>query len=540
VPYQAVARNAAGNLLQNQAISLRFTIHQTTSGGTTQYQETQSVTTNSLGLFAVNIGSGTPVTGSFSSITWSDAQPKFIQVEIDPTGGSSYTNMGTSQMMSVPYALYAGSANAVTSSGFANPTHNIGLSATNGSATTAMRSDAAPAIDQTMTPTWTGLHTFSGGISETGTASINGSGSAATTIGNASSATSIVGNLAEINGVSYSWTGTQGAANTVLTNNGSGTLTWAAPASSWLQEPKYSGTVPSGAALTYNPTVNPGNIITYSTPGAYSFVVPSGVSYIVIDLAGGQGGESAGCNSIFTSTQNGGARVQSTVNVTPGTTLNLYVGSAGGNATASTAGAGGTNGTSGPAYGTGGAGNAPASVAKGYGGGGGASSEVWVAGTRALVAGGGGGTGWSYNYWAYNSNCVGGFSGGSGGQTGTGGGGVTANAGGGASQSAVGSAGAACNSCYGSDGSGSPLAGSAGGANGAGGAGGYDDYAGDHGGGGGGGGGWFGGGGGSLSGAGGGSSNYASATGFVPATPTYTSNYGAASTPANGYIKIEW
>jgi hypothetical protein len=115
VPYQAVARNSAGNLLVNQAVGLRFTVHQSTSGGTTQYQETQTATTNKLGLFSVNVGSGTVVSGSFSGITWSDGQPKYMQVEIDPTGGTSYTNMGATQMMSVPYALFAGSAASVPS-----------------------------------------------------------------------------------------------------------------------------------------------------------------------------------------------------------------------------------------------------------------------------------------------------------------------------------------------------------------------------------------------------------------------------------------
>ena len=116
IPYQAVARNTSGNLIANHAVSIRFSIHDATSGGTVVYQETQSATTNALGLFIANIGAGTPVAGTFSAINWGSGS-KFIQIEIDLAGGSSYTDMGTSQMMSVPYALYAatsGNADALT------------------------------------------------------------------------------------------------------------------------------------------------------------------------------------------------------------------------------------------------------------------------------------------------------------------------------------------------------------------------------------------------------------------------------------------
>jgi hypothetical protein len=158
IPYQAVARNAAGNLLANQNVSLRFTIHETSGAGTVDYQETQSATTNNLGLFSVNIGNGSVVTGSFAGIPWGNNVAKFTQVEIDPAGGTSYANMGAAQMMSVPYALYAGSASSIP---LANPGGLIGMTVVNGSATTATRSDGTHAIDPAIVPTWTGTHTFS-------------------------------------------------------------------------------------------------------------------------------------------------------------------------------------------------------------------------------------------------------------------------------------------------------------------------------------------------------------------------------------------
>lgn len=103
--YQAVARNSAGNILANQAIGIRITI---TDGnaGPTLYQETHSDTTNQFGLFSLSVGNGTPVAGTFSSIAWSITSP-WLQVEMDPSGGSSYVLMGSSQLLSVPYALYA-------------------------------------------------------------------------------------------------------------------------------------------------------------------------------------------------------------------------------------------------------------------------------------------------------------------------------------------------------------------------------------------------------------------------------------------------
>ena len=109
IPYQAVARDNAGNLIKNQNISLRFSIHDGTASGAVVYSETHSVTTDALGLFAVNIGGGTS-SGTLADVNWGSGA-KFTQVELDVTGGDNYTDMGTTQMMSVPYALYAANAN---------------------------------------------------------------------------------------------------------------------------------------------------------------------------------------------------------------------------------------------------------------------------------------------------------------------------------------------------------------------------------------------------------------------------------------------
>ena len=108
-PYQAVARDLSGNTLNNQSISIRFSIPDGSNVGPIIYSESHLTTTNSLGLFQLNIGQGAVITGNFTSIAWSGGS-KFLQVEYDPAGGNTYTAMGTTQLLSVPYALYANSS----------------------------------------------------------------------------------------------------------------------------------------------------------------------------------------------------------------------------------------------------------------------------------------------------------------------------------------------------------------------------------------------------------------------------------------------
>jgi hypothetical protein len=104
--YQAVVRDAAGVIIANQNVSFRLSIHQTATTGAVVYAETQNMLTNTYGLANMNIGGGTLVSGNFSSIDWG-LGPYFLEVEFDPAGGASFTAMGTSQLLSVPYALYA-------------------------------------------------------------------------------------------------------------------------------------------------------------------------------------------------------------------------------------------------------------------------------------------------------------------------------------------------------------------------------------------------------------------------------------------------
>ncbi len=104
--YQAIARDASGNPISNQTVSLRISILQGSVSGTVVYTENHAALTNNLGLTNINIGLGTPVLGTFSGINWG-AGTFYIKVEMDITGGVSYVDMGTSQLLSVPYAIYA-------------------------------------------------------------------------------------------------------------------------------------------------------------------------------------------------------------------------------------------------------------------------------------------------------------------------------------------------------------------------------------------------------------------------------------------------
>ena len=110
IPYQAVTRNAQGQPLASRSVKVLFSVLDSTATGTAVYVETHPTSTTALGLFAVNVGMGTPTTGNFSNINWG-FNSKFLKVELDTTAsGNNYIDLGTQQMMSVPYALYAGSA----------------------------------------------------------------------------------------------------------------------------------------------------------------------------------------------------------------------------------------------------------------------------------------------------------------------------------------------------------------------------------------------------------------------------------------------
>lgn len=117
--YQTVVRNAQGEPLANQNVSLRLGILE---NGNEVYEETHSVTTSDYGLVNVNLGEG-QTSDDFSSISWTSSSYE-VEVEIDQNGGTSYVLMGTSSLLSVPFALRAETANNVNDAD-ADPSNEI-------------------------------------------------------------------------------------------------------------------------------------------------------------------------------------------------------------------------------------------------------------------------------------------------------------------------------------------------------------------------------------------------------------------------------
>ena len=111
--YQTAILNVNNEPLLNTTVSFRISILKDTSSGTSVYQETHSATTNSKGLAGFKIGNGAVVSGTFSTIEWSDAI-YFLKVEADVAGATSYQDFGTTQLVSVPYALHAKTADRLT------------------------------------------------------------------------------------------------------------------------------------------------------------------------------------------------------------------------------------------------------------------------------------------------------------------------------------------------------------------------------------------------------------------------------------------
>jgi len=114
--YQAVIRDASNKLVTSHIVGMRISILRDSASGTVVYTETQTPTTNTNGLASIEIGGGTPVTGTFAAINWASGT-YFIKTETDPTGQTSYTISGTSQLLSVPYALHAKTTDSIIGSG---------------------------------------------------------------------------------------------------------------------------------------------------------------------------------------------------------------------------------------------------------------------------------------------------------------------------------------------------------------------------------------------------------------------------------------
>ncbi|MDD4109117.1 MAG: hypothetical protein PHH93_10400, partial [Prolixibacteraceae bacterium] len=118
--YQAVVRNTSGEIVANKSVKFRFSILRDTETGTNIYVETQSANTNSFGLANLKVGMGVKVSGSFDPAAWG-SNSHFLKVELDPANGTSFSHLGTVQLLAVPYAFHSQTVqeiadNSVTSS----------------------------------------------------------------------------------------------------------------------------------------------------------------------------------------------------------------------------------------------------------------------------------------------------------------------------------------------------------------------------------------------------------------------------------------
>jgi hypothetical protein len=124
--YSAVARNAAGQPIATATIGIQITILKTSPAGVSQYSENHFVNTDAYGLFNLVIGAGAVQSGSMATIDWSNDN-YYLKVGMDAAGGTNFLTMGTTQLLSVPYALYAKSAGSVSGGGSGGGfTHFIG------------------------------------------------------------------------------------------------------------------------------------------------------------------------------------------------------------------------------------------------------------------------------------------------------------------------------------------------------------------------------------------------------------------------------
>lgn len=107
--YQGIARDANGNPIANQRMSIQLEILPSLEATQAEYQETQIITTNEFGLYTLQIGNGIPTVGDMKLVKWETGN-QYIHVRIDPSGGNQFVEAGTTQLLSVPYALYADKA----------------------------------------------------------------------------------------------------------------------------------------------------------------------------------------------------------------------------------------------------------------------------------------------------------------------------------------------------------------------------------------------------------------------------------------------
>ena len=272
--YQAIIRDAGNALVTSTAVGMQISILQGSTNGTSVYAETHIPNTNINGLVSLEIGTGS-TSDDFSTIDWTNG-PYFIKTETDPTGGTTYTITGTSQLMSVPYALYAKTSGS-SIPGPTGPTGATGAASTvpgpQGPAGLTGATGAASTVAGPQGPT--------GLTGATGTASTVAGPQGPVGPTGLTGATGASGGNLSANIVST---------NTTLNTNNQiviaiGTVTVTMPASPTNGQIVYFYH-DSGTGLTINPNGNPirGSGVDYSTPtpsGPITLIYTSGKWYVI-------------------------------------------------------------------------------------------------------------------------------------------------------------------------------------------------------------------------------------------------------------------
>lgn len=192
--YQAVIRNNSNTLLTSTAVGMQISILQGSATGTNVYTETHTTTSNANGLVTLEIGTGTVVSGTFNAINWGSGL-YFIKTETDPSGGTTYSITGTTQLLSVPYALYAetsGTPGIIGATGLAGTDGLNGATGADGLAGTVGQTGATGTDGSVGSTGVTGADGSVGSTGVTGADGIIGSTGATGSVG-ATGADGIVG-----------------------------------------------------------------------------------------------------------------------------------------------------------------------------------------------------------------------------------------------------------------------------------------------------------------------------------------------------------
>ena len=122
--YQAVIRNAAGNLITTQQVSIKISLLNGSATGFSQYVEQHDIATNGYGVASIVIGEGMPISGTYDSLSWSSVD-YYLKTELDIQGNGNFLLMGTTELVAVPYAVHAESANFSVNDGDTSSTNEL-------------------------------------------------------------------------------------------------------------------------------------------------------------------------------------------------------------------------------------------------------------------------------------------------------------------------------------------------------------------------------------------------------------------------------